>query len=460
NFTIEPAEMTERGTVVEVQLKEDAAEFAQEYRLREVIKKHSNYIPFPIYLGEKNEQVNQKTALWRESPRQVSEKQHHDFYQQLTLDIEPPLSYLHLSIDAPVQLYAVLYLPASGERNVFSLRKQDGLMLYARKVLIQEYTLDLLPEFLRFMQGVVDSEDLPLNVSRESVQSNRVMAQLKKVITSKVIDHLKSLANDKPEEYIRFWKEYQRAIKQGIATDPDYWQALLPLLRFHSLKHPDSYIALDDYLKEMKLGQEKIYYLLGDDDRSIAGSPHLEMFAHQGYDVLFLTDPMDPFMLLRLNQYQEKDLVNAATRAADLPATEQDEKEESTEDRPRLSEADTNAVIERFKQQLGDKISDVHITQRLVESPARLVDPEGALNTEMQRVYRLLNKDFEVPQKVLEINPQHELIRKLSALPEENVLSAAIIEQIYEDALLIEGLHPDPASMIARIQSIMKAALD
>jgi len=179
-YTLEAAEKAERGTEIVIQLKEDAAEFAQEYRLRQIVKKHSDYIPFPIYLGEKNEQANQQSALWRQQPRQVDAKAHEEFYKQMTLDSNPPLAYAHMATDAPVQMYAVLYIPSNPERNIFALRKQDGLKLYARKILILEYCNDLLPEYFRFVQGVVDSEDLPLNVSRESVQSNRVMSQLKK----------------------------------------------------------------------------------------------------------------------------------------------------------------------------------------------------------------------------------------------------------------------------------------
>ncbi|HEY6074143.1 MAG TPA: molecular chaperone HtpG, partial [Anaerolineales bacterium] len=197
-YSLEPAERAGRGTDVVIKLKEDALEYLEENRLREIVRKHSDFIPFPIYIGNETEQANRQTALWRQNPRQVEAKEYEEFYRQLTLDVEKPLAQAHMVVDAPVQMYALLYVPANPERGLFSLRKDDGLKLYSRKVLIQEYCKDLLPEYLRFVQGVVDSEDLPLNVSREAVQSNRVMGQLKKLVASKVIDTLKHL---EPETY-------------------------------------------------------------------------------------------------------------------------------------------------------------------------------------------------------------------------------------------------------------------
>ena len=207
-YTIEPADRERRGTMVTIKLKEDAKEFAEENRLREAIRKHSDFIPYPIFLGDSNEQTNRQTAIWRQNPRELEKKDYEEFYQQLTLDFEPPITHAHMNIDAPVQMYAVLYIPSKPERSFFSLRKEDGLKLFARKVLIQEYNRDLMPEYFRFVEGVVDSEDIPLSVSRESIQSNRVMEQLRKLIKSRVIDTLKKLGEDDPEGYNRFWNNF------------------------------------------------------------------------------------------------------------------------------------------------------------------------------------------------------------------------------------------------------------
>jgi molecular chaperone HtpG len=455
-FIVEAAEKDDRGTQVIIKLKEDAQEFLEEARLREVVRKHSDFIPFPIYIGDDEEQVNRQTAIWRQSPREVEEKDYNDFYQQLTLDFSPPLTHVHMVVDAPVQMYALLYIPSNPERGIFALRREEGLKLYARKVLIQEYNRDLLPEYLNFVQGVVDSEDLPLNVSRESVQSSRVMAQLKRLVTNKVIDTLEKMAEDEAEKYAKFWKGYARYIKQGVAIEQEKPEALYPLLRFRTTKLPDQWSSLDEYVERMQDDQEQIYYIMGDDERSVMYSPHLDVVRHYGYEVLILSDPIDAFMLVRLNEYKEHKLSNVATANLALP-----EEAEGAEDEgaPELPEGEHEALIERFKAQLGERVTDVRMTDRLSGSPARLVDPEGALNQEMQRVYRLLERDFEVPKKVLELNPRHPILVRLSALPEDDERAGLVMDQVFEDALLIEGLHPDPASMIQRIQKLIEAAL-
>lgn len=495
-YTIEPGGQEARGTTVTVKLKDDAAEFAEENRLREIIKKHSDFIPYPIYLGEEKQLVNQRTALWRQSPREVEAARYDAFYRQFTLDFEPPLAHGHMVVDAPVQLYALLYVPSSPEKNIFSLRKEEGLKLYARKVLIQEYSRDLLPEYFRFVQGVVDSEDLQLNVSRESIQSSRVIAQIKRALTGRVLDMLKKLAEEEttakaeigaesaevekgenlPEEstekpkversYATFWEKFGRFIKEGIATaggptgDRDSLETLPPLLRYHTLNHPDKLVSLDEYLQDLKPDQKKIYYILGDDDRSVIHSPHLDVFRHSGVDVLLMTDPLDPFTLITLNKYKDTPLANASTEQPEAKAKEQTaaETETAAKSEPLGAEA-LESLVQRFKDALGERVSDVRSTDRLIDSPARLVDKEGSLNQEVQRVYRLLRQEYEVPQKVLEINPRHPILKKLSEQHAGGEISKIIIEQIYEDALLIEGLHPDPAGMIERIQELMKAAL-
>jgi molecular chaperone HtpG len=443
--------------VVEIKLKEDAAEFTQEYRLSEIVRKHSDFINFPIYIGTQEKQANRQTALWRQGSRQVKEEEYHEFYKQLTLDATPPLAYAHMLTDAPAQMYAILYIPSDPENFVFSPRREPGLKLYSRKILIQDFCKDLLPEYYGFVQGVVDSEDLPLNVSRETVQSSRVMTQLKKLVTAKVTDTLKILAKDKPEVYANFWKTYARAIKQGVATEPVDFEGLYPLLRFHTTTHPQEWTSLDDYVGRMKLEQKKIFYILGDDERSIAYSPHLDPFRKAGVEVLVLTDPLDSFMLMRLMQYQDHPLVNVAAAAQeDLPKDDAT----STEVKPAaIADQELNALVSRFKTVLGDRVTDVRSTERLTDSPARLVDPDGTPDQSIQRVYRLLNKEFTIPKKVLEINPRHALMAKLASLPDDDSRSALIIEQLYENALLIEGIHPDPASMIGRIQEIMVKAL-
>ncbi|MHB8776020.1 MAG: molecular chaperone HtpG [Bellilinea sp.] len=455
-FSIQPAEKADRGTTIVIHLKEDAQEFAQEDRLREIIRKHSDFIPHPIFLGSGTEPVNQQSAIWRKQPSTLKDEDYTNFYHQFTLDHQEPLLKLHLTVDAPVQMYALLYVPQSPERSIFSPRKDEGVKLYARKVLIQEYSKDLLPAYLRFVDGVVDSEDLPLNVARESVQSNRVMAQLKRVITNKLVDALNTQGKEQPEKYAQFWKVFSRYIKEGIATDPEALVPLTPLLRFQTAKNPTGWTSLEVYTSASPSHQDKIYYLLGDDERLLASSPHLEGFKAQGTDVLLMADPLDSFVLLKLEQFNGKQLVNAAQANAPVQTADQPEPESETS----LGEEQRSQVLERIRSVLGDRIADVRATDRLVESPARLVDADGAMKPEIQRVYRLLNQEMDAPKKVLEVNLRHPLIQRLAQTSAESTVAPLVIEQLYENALLLEGSVTNPANLIARIQNLMTAALE
>ncbi len=453
NFQVSPAEMKDRGTKIEIKLKEDTAEFAEEYRLKNVIHKHSNYVGFPIFVGDDEKQVNKQTSIWRKPKSDIAEDQYKEFYRQATLDFEDPLLSLHTMTDAPVQLYALLYIPSKGERGVLSLRKEDGLKLYSRNILIDEYNKDLLPEYLRFVQGVVDSEDLPLNVSRETVQSVGLMPRLKKVVTGQVMKELENLAKKDKEKYETFWREFGVYLKQGIAADPVEVDNTQPLLRFNSTLHPETWLSLEEYVERMQAGQKKIYYIVGDDPGSIMHSPHLDYFKEQKLEVLLFTDPMDSFMLMGLRKYKDFELENVAK--SEVETDKKTKKDEAQE----ISETDFNSLIESFKIILGERIIDVRPSNRLSQSVARLVDPEGSPNPEMQRVYKYLGKEYEVPKKILELNPSHSILKNLISIKTENELQKLIVEQIYDSALLIEGLHPDPSSMAPRVQQIIEAAL-
>jgi molecular chaperone HtpG len=454
NYQVSPATRPERGTEIVVKLKEDAAEFADEYRLKNIIHKHSDYIGFPIYVGEDKQPVNKQTSLWRTAKKEINPEQYKDFYRQLTLEFEEPLLTIHLATDVPVQLYALLFVPGKGERGMFSLRKEDGLKLYSRNILIDEYNKDLLPEFLRFVQGVVDSEDLPLNVSRETVQSSGLMPKLKKVLTNQVLKELETLAKNDAEKYNAFWQEFGGYLKQGVATNQPEAEKVQSLLRFKTTTHPEAWSALEDYVGRMGAEQKVIYYLVGDDPKSVLRSPHLDYFKSKGTEVLLLTDPMDSFMLMGLHKYKDYDLKNIAQ--AEVEPVEQPADQPEAE---KIPAADFGALIERFKQVLGERVTDVRASNRLSQSVARLADPDGALNPELQRVYRYLGKEYEVPKKILELNPAHAILKALLALEAGSELQTIIIEQIYDSALLVEGLHPDPSSMAARVQQIIAAAL-
>jgi molecular chaperone HtpG len=387
------------------------------------------------------------------SKQSVTEEQYNDFYKQLTLDFEDPLLHIHVVTDAPVQLYALLYVPGKGERGIFSPRREDGLKLYSRNILIDEYNKDLLPEYLRFVQGVVDSEDLPLNVSRETIQSTALMARLKKVVTGQIMKELETLAKNNPEKYQTFWKEFGVYLKQGVATSPAEAESIMPLLRFKTNLYPESWSSLEDYVGRMKPEQKEIYFIVGEDPKSILRSPHLDYFQAQGTEVLLLTEPMDSFMLMGLRKYKDFELKSVAQ--AEIP----DQPKES-EGQEQIAEADFSKLIERFKQVLGERVTDVRASNRLSQSVARLADADGALNPELQRVYKYLGKEYEIPKKILELNPSHVILKKLLDLDSASELQTLIIEQIYDSALLVEGLHPDPSSMAPRVEQIIEAALN
>ena len=453
-YQVSPAEMTERGTRVEIKLKEDAAEFAEDYRLKNIIHKHSDYIGFPIYVGTEEKPVNKQTSLWRSPRNEITEEQYKDFYRQTTLDFEDPLFHTHMVTDAPVQLYALLFFPAKADRGIFSLRKEDGLKLYSRNILIDEYSKDLLPEYLRFVQGVVDSEDLPLNVSRETVQSSGLMPKLKKVLTNQVIKELESLAKKDTEKYNNFWQEFGVYLKQGIAASPADVDTITPLLRFKTNLNPETWSSLEEYAARLQPDQKVIYYIVGEDPKSVLRSPHLETFHSRGMEVLLLTEPMDSFMLMGLRKFKDFELKNVAQ--AELDGADQPKAESEAEKMP---EGDFNSLVERFKGVLGERVTDVRASNRLVQSVARLVDADANSNPDLQRVYKYLGKEYEVPKKVLELNPSHAILKNLLAMTENADLQNAVIEQIYESALLVEGLHPDPSSMVPRMQQIIEAAL-
>ena len=455
NYQLGKAEKTERGTKIEIILKQDAVDFANDFRLKEIIHRHSDYIGFPIYVGEETAQVNKQTAIWRKSKQDITEDQYKDFYRQLTLDFEEPLLHLHSITDAPVQFYAMLFVPGKSERGVFSLRKEDGLKLYSRNILIDEYSKNLLPEHLRFIQGVVDSEDLPLNVSRETIQSNDLMARLKKAITGQVIKELETQAKNDVENYERFWKEFGGFLKQGVATNQADTEKIFPLLRFKTNLHPETWSSLNDYVGRIQPEQKNIYFILGDDANSVLRSPHLDYYQNSGTEVLLLTEPIDSFMLMGLHNFKELELKNVAQAETNIPDSPKDLETE----KEKINSADFDNLVQVFKQVLGDRVADVRSSNRLSQSVARLVEPEGSLNPEMQRVYKYLGKDYEITKKILELNPSHPILKNLIELDSDSSLKTIVIEQILDSALLVEGLHPDPSSMVQRVQEIMQVAL-
>jgi molecular chaperone HtpG len=458
-YTLALADKASRGTSVEIKLKEDATEFASNWRLEQVVKKYSDYVSFPIYVGDTI--ANRQTALWRQSPQEVEAGQYFEFYKQLTLDFEEPLLHIHIVADAPVNLRSILYVPARRERGILHLRTNHGLKLYSRKVLIQEYNEDLLPNHFRFVEGVVDSEDLPLNISRETVQSNPMMRQIQRALTKRLTKELVTMAEDRPDEYKTFWREFGAFIKEGIATEPTSHESLRDLLRFHSSEADGEadLVSLREYVSRMNEDQKAIYYVLGDDLKSVARSPHLDYFRANDMEVLYLVGPIDNFMVLALKEYDGKALQNVDDAGLDLPEASEPVEAEASDT---LSQPDFERLVERIKSVLGDRVTDVRGSKRLTDSPCRLVSPEGSPERDLYRVRRLLEQEYEVPKKILELNGRHPIIGNLARLlaksPDEALINTAI-QQLFDNALLLEGLHPNPAEMTPRIQTLIEAAI-
>jgi molecular chaperone HtpG len=461
-FSIEPAEREARGTDVIITMKEDAKELLSSWKIKDIIRRHSDYIAFPIYVGDEEEATNKQTAIWRQDPKEITAEQYDEYYKMHTLDFEGSLHHIHMRADVPLQFYALLYFPKSAQPSMLSPRKEPGLKLYARKVLIQDYCTDLLPEYLQFVQGVVDSEDLPLNVNRESVQANKIMVNLKKTLTGKVLSDLKRLASKEPDQYRTIFTQFGRYLKQALAVAPTDRAEVEPLLRFATTRsaNPDEWVSLEDYVGRMAANQTDIYYILGDDFHSVGRSPHLDAFRQRGIEVLCLTDPVDPIMLMGLDAFKDHKLRNVDESDIDLSAIGELQAEETP-----AAESLPDDVFESLRAKvatiLGDRVKGVQIGAALTSSPARLVSDDKGAAGNMYRVNRLFDRDYELPVKTLELNPRHALMHNLSGLlaaDAENPLVNIVIEQLFETALLQEGLHPDPASMASRLTALMEAA--
>jgi molecular chaperone HtpG len=367
---------------------------------------------------------------------------------------------VHLSSDAPLHIRALLYVPAKREKNVLNLRKEPGLQLYSHNVLIQEYSQDLLPKWLDFVDGVVESEDLPLNVSRESIQNTRVIRQLSRTIRKRTLKELHQLADDDSQKYADFWHQYSRVLKEGLVTEPDAKDELLPLFRYLSTKSDETPISIDAYIKRMPEEQDEIYYVLGEDRQSITFSPHLDPFKSRDIEVLYWIDPLDTFIAPILDEYKGKKLRNIDDASLELPEESIESKE--NEESVRLAEVDFNLLVGRFVTTLGDRVIEVRDSKVLKNSPIRLVSPDDTPAREMERLYKYLDEEYRVPKRILEVNRQHPLIVNLASLiketPDDEVINLTI-EQLYESALVVEGLHPNPAAMLPRVQHILELAV-
>jgi molecular chaperone HtpG len=463
SFTVEGAERPTRGTDVIITFREEDRELLNGWRIRETIRRHSDYIAFPIYVDDDENPTNKQTAIWRQAPDEIEASAYDDFYKMLTLDFNQPLHRVHMRADVPMQFYALLYVPSSREPNMFSPRKEPGLKLYARKVLIQEYSKDLLPDYLQFIQGVVDTEDLPLNVNRESYQANRVIASLKKSLTTKVLGDLKRMAKKDTDAYLPIYDAFGPFLKQGLVNHPDDRDTLQELLFFNSSHDddPESWHRLADYVERLAPGQEDIYYVVADDFGAARRSPHLDAFRERGIEVLYFSDPMDAILPIGLGEYQGHTLRSVDEAGIDLKDVGAAAPAEDTAPDSSLAEDAFAALQERFERVLGARVKGVRASQTLTSNPARLVSEDGGADRHMHRISRYLDHEVALPVKTLELNVRHTLLHNIQGLLAaggDDAMIDAVIEQVFEDALLQDGIHPDPASMVGRMTRILEVA--
>jgi len=375
-----------RGTSVELLLKDDALEFLEKNTIVSAIKKHSNFISYPIYI--ENEKINTIEAIWRKPKNQISKDEYSEFYKFLTYDYEEPSDIIHVSVDAPIQYYALLFIPKKSIDFLFLSKENYGLDLYVKKVLIQHKSKDLLPEYLSFVKGIVDSEDLPLNISRETLQENIIFNKIARSIETNILNHLSKKAENSPNEYNDFWKAHGKILKFGYSKVTDK-EKFKKLLRFNSssCSNEEEIISLDDYLNKCKNEQKAIYFLSGSGRKALENDPRLEIFKRKEIEVLFLYDPVDEFILTSLEKYKDYEFksIDQANLAQienleDSQVIKKDVEELSEQDRLHLS-----SLVDKFKSILGDKVKDVKISKRLIDSPACLINPDDTMSSYMQK---------------------------------------------------------------------------
>ncbi|MFO0589914.1 MAG: molecular chaperone HtpG [Polyangiaceae bacterium] len=444
-FTIAPGDREHPGTTIVLHLKEDCKEYLKAYRAKDIVRKYSDFVHFPIFVN--GEQANKSKALWALPKGQVTEEEHAEFFHHVTegMDGEKPLITIHTSVDAPVQYHALLYIP---EKAPFDLFQKDrrGLRLYAKRVLIIEDTDKLTPPWLRFLRGVVDSEDLSLNVSREMLQENRTLMTIQQQIVKQTLKTLKETAESEPDKYTTFWREFGKVLKEGTTMEFRHKDAIAELCRFESMKtEAGKMISLKQYAEAMPEDQKALYYVTGVSRKAVEHSPHLEAFRKRGYDVLFLTDAIDEWFVKAVLEFEKKPLRSIAHGDLDLG-----------EDAPKGDEVEP--AVKAVKEALGDRVKDVRVSKRLTDSASCLVAGEGDPGANMERILRMVDQDAPERKRILELNPTHPIIQNLAALATKEWGSDRIktwAEMLYDQALLAEGVVEDPASLVKRIQDLL-----
>lgn len=453
SFTIEECDKQTRGTRITFRLKDEAKEFSEEYRLQSLIQKYSNFVDFPILLNGKK--ANNVRALWQAPKDSITTDEAHEFYKFISGDFQNPLGYTHLSIEGSVNFKALVFIPETPLLRPFSTDNDKSLHLYTNKVLIQENCKELLPDYLRFMRGVVDTEDLPLNVSREITQSSPQMTKIRNVITGKILSLLEEWASNDIPRYEKFYRAAGSMFKIGINSDFANRDKITNLLRFEtSTTDAGSLVSLKDYVSRMKPEQNEIYFLSGEHRDTMLNSPNMEYFRKHGIEVLLLTDPIDIVVVPSVPSFEGKMLVSIDKANVQVNDTSNTSDSTQNQDLP---------ILALFKEVLGDNVEDVVPSKRLVDSAVTLVVGKEGLDMQMEKMMKMLDKDFKGGRKVLEVNVEHPLIKNLAKMQLADAGSPSLrlyILHLYESALLIEGNMTSPASFVRRMTEIMTTATE
>lgn len=459
SFTISMSPGIRRGTKIILELKDDAKDYANEHTIKRIIKQYSSFVSFPIKV--KDEEVNTVQALWTRNKNEIKEEEYTEFYKFLGNAIDEPLLKLHFSADAPLAIKSLLFVPQENFENMGFGRMDPGVSLYCQRVLIEQHSKNILPEWLRFLKGVIDSEDLPLNISRQALQDNALVMKINKVITKRFLKHLAEVSKSEPEQYEKFWKTFGIFLKEGVTSDFTHRENIAKLLRFESSKsEPGKAISLADYVSNMGEDQKDIYYINGPNREAIEAGPYVEAFKKRNLEIIYTLEPIDDFALSHLGEFDGKKLVSADRGDIELP--EIDKKEKTGEDKETekgLDSKEAKKLTAWIKEALADKVKEVVDSKRLEDSPAIIVNPDGFVTSSMERIMRASGQAGlqEFGNKNLEINTKHPLIKGLTQLKEKDEpFARSVVEQIYDNAMIQAGLMVEPRDMVERTYKILE----
>ena len=465
DYTLDTVERDARGTDIVLNFRAAEKEFLDGYRLRSIISKYSDHISLPIRMLEMDadkpkkdgarEAVNKGSALWARPKKEISEEEYNTFYTTLSYDPDPPLSTIHNRVEGKLEYISLLYIPAKAPFDLWDRERRHGVKLYVRRIFIMDDAEHLMPAYLRFVRGVIDSADLPLNVSREFLQHNKDIEKIKNASVKKVLNELKRMSEKEPEKYLQYWEQFGRVFKEGVVENQD--NKLIPgLLRFTTTKQDDEKqtVSLDDYVNRMPVTQKAIYYLTADNYAAAKDSPHLEIFRKHDIEVLLLTDPIDEWVVNHLTEYQDKPLKSVAKGALDMDeVTEDKESTANTEEKNKAYDE----LVARIKEALEARVKDVRISSRLTDSPACLVADEDDIGANLERILKSVGQDAPPFPPILEINPDHPIIAALKP-DAENLPDWANV--LFDQAALSEGAHlAEPAAYVKRINNLLTGEL-